>query len=78
MGAKIGNNAKESECVTMEMQLNIIWIPFLVPFVMAGRSFLLHEDFGMAFADLVSKKTIIITIIVLFICLFVQLAFLNS
>lgn len=53
---------------------NFVWIPVFIPFIMAGKSFLDHQDVKMAIDALVGKRTIIFVIVALFFSMAVQFA----
>lgn len=57
----------------MEFTINFFIIPLLIPVVLAGKSFLDHQDLKYAFAELVSKRTIILTLLALAFAFILQL-----
>ncbi len=58
----------------MFTHFNFAIIPILIPIILAGKTFLDTQDFAMAFNDLVRKRTIILTLLALFIAVILQIA----
>lgn len=57
----------------MDAHFNFLILPIFIPFILAGKAFLDHSDFGMAVNELVRKRTILFTILALIAVIIIQI-----